>query len=306
MEQSPKIASLFIYPIKSCRGISVPQAPVTPTGFRWDRHWLVVNYKGRAYTQRIVPQLALIKPEMPQEAFSEDWEPTNKSFMVIRAPGMNELKIPLTTPDSVAEGVSMWEWSGSALDEGEEAAKWFSDYIGKPSRLVRFKKDSEHRPVDPQYAAGYSTTFMDLFPFLFLSQGSLNELNMLLPEPVPVNRFRPNIFLDGCEPFGEDLWDEIKINDLVFKGVRLCSRCKVPTVDQETAVMGSEPTETLLKFRSDKVLMPDKKPRGKVFFGKEMVWDWKEGSSDGKGKLIKVGDPVLVAKKMTSRNEAAI
>lgn len=308
MEEALKIQSLFIYPIKSCRGISVPQATVTQTGFQWDRYWLVVNYKGRAYTQRVEPKLALVESELPKEAFLEDWEPTKDTFLVVRAPGMSPLKIPLTKPSSIAEGVSMWEWSGSAFDEGEEAAKWFSDYLGKQSRLVRFNKETETRPSPPEFAAGYSTTFADMFPFLFASQASLDQLNTLLPEPVPINRFRPNFLVDNCDPFGEDLWDEIKINELVFQGVRLCSRCKVPLVNQETGVPGAaEPTETLMKFRSDKVLMPDKKARGKVYFGKEMVWNWNISNSEGKGsKTIRVGDTISVLKMMTSITEAAV
>ncbi|CAF1732295.1 unnamed protein product [Brassica oleracea] len=264
-EQALKIKSIFIYPIKSCRGISVSQATVTQTGFQWDRYWLVVNYKGRAYTQKVEPKLALIESELPKEAFLEDWKPTKNSFLVVRAPGMRPLKIPLTKPSSVAEGVSMWEWTGSAFDEGEEAAKWFSDYLGKQSRLVRFNNETETRPSPPEYAAGYSTTFANTFPFMVSSQASLDKLNTILTEPVPINRFRPNILVDNCDPFGEDLWDEIKINDLVLQGVRLCSRCKLPTVNQETGVPdAAEPIETLMKFRSDKVLMPHKKPHGKA------------------------------------------
>ncbi|CAN8246114.1 unnamed protein product [Cochlearia groenlandica] len=308
MEQNLKIQSLTIYPIKSCRGVSVPQATVTHTGFQWDRYWLVVNYKGRACTQRVEPKLALVESELPKEAFFEDWEPTKNSFLVVRAPGMSPLKVPMTKPNSVAEGVSMWEWSGSAFDEGEEAAKWFSDYLGKESRLVRFNKETETRPSPPEYAEGYSTTFADTFPFLVASQASLDQLNTLLPEPVLINRFRANIIVDNCDPFGEDLWDEIKINDLVLQGVRLCSRCKVPTVNQETGVPGAtEPTETLMKFRADNVLMPDKKPSGMVFFGKEMVWNWNISNGEGKGKkTIKVGDTISVLRKIPSIAEAAV
>lgn len=140
-------------------------------GFRWDRQWLVVNSKGRAYTQRVEPKLALVVVELPIEAFSEDWEPNANSYLgmlkrysnsglllglwwlnfpcfmltpcccivsVVKAPGMSRLNVSLSKPGQVADGVSVWEWCGSALDEGEEAAKWFSDYLGKPSRLVRF------------------------------------------------------------------------------------------------------------------------------------------------------------------------
>ncbi|CAL1404996.1 unnamed protein product [Linum trigynum] len=299
-----KVSSIFIYPIKSCRGISVPQAPLTPTGFRWDRNWVVVNYKGRAYTQRVEPKLALVEIELPKEAFLDGFEPTKNSHMIIKAPGMPVLSIPLTKPQDVAEGVSVWEWSGSALDEGGEAAKWFSDYIGKPSRLIRFDAGSQIRPVDPEYGRGHNIMFSDLFPYMLASQESLDALNKLLNEPVPINRFRPNILVHGCEPFSEDLWSEIKINKSTFGGVRLCSRCKVPTINQDTGVAGSEPNATLMQFRSDKVLRPDKKQQGKVYFGQNLVWKDSESGS-GKGSIIKIGDPIFVLRKVSSPAEAA-
>lgn len=85
---------------------------------------------------------------------------------------------------------------------------------------------SETRAVDPEYAHGFKVVFSDGYPFLLLSQGSLDVLNHLLKEPISVNRFRPNILVDGCEPFSEDLWKVIKIDNLTFRGVKLCSRCK--------------------------------------------------------------------------------
>lgn len=299
-----KVKSIFIYPIKSCRGISVAQAPLAPTGFRWDRQWLVVNSKGRAYTQRVEPKLALVQVELPNEAFSEGWRPTKSSYLVIRAPGMDKLKVPLCNPSEIADGVSVWEWSGSAFDEGNETSKWFSDYLGKPSRLVRFNEVTETRVVDPNYVHGHKTMFSDGYPFLLLSQESLDALNELLKEPLPVNRFRPNILVDGCEPFSEDLWKEIKINKFTFQGVKLCSRCKVPTINQETAIPSSEsePTVTLSKFRSDKVLRPTKKQQGKVYFGQNMVC--MDSVADGKGMMIKVGDPVYVHKVVRSCADA--
>ncbi|XP_022749581.1 mitochondrial amidoxime reducing component 2-like [Durio zibethinus] len=298
-----KISSIFIYPIKSCRGISVPHAPLTPTGFRWDRQWLVVNQKGRAYTQRVEPKLALVQVELPNEAFLEGWEPTKASYIVIKAPGMDLLKVSLSKPPAIADGVSVWEWSGSALDEGDEASKWFTNYLGKPSRLVRFNAASETRPVDPAYAHGHIVMFSDGYPFMLSSQESLDALNKLLKEPVPINRFRPNILVHGCEPFSEDLWTEIKISQFSFQGVKLCSRCKIPTINQETAIAGPEPNDTLKKVRSDKVLRPGRKHQGKIYFGQNLVC--KESLAGGKGKVIKVGDPVFVLQKVSSAAEAA-
>ncbi|CAA0825368.1 Molybdenum cofactor sulfurase family protein [Striga hermonthica] len=158
--------------------------------------------------------------------------------------------------------------------------------------------------VDPAYARGYKVMFSDGYPFLLLSQGSLNALNALLQDPIPVNRFRPNIVVDGCEPFSEDLWTEVRINGSTFNGVKLCGRCKVPTINQETAVGGSEPTQTLTSFRSDRVLRPDKKkPQGKVYFGQNIVC--KDTLSEGKGKSIKVGDPLFVVNSVLSAADAA-
>ncbi|XP_050233623.1 LOW QUALITY PROTEIN: uncharacterized protein LOC126682105 [Mercurialis annua] len=300
MEPIAQVASIFIYPIKSCRGISVSQAPLTPTGFRWDREWLVVNQKGRAYTQRVEPKLALVEVNLPHEAFFDDWEPTDSSYLEIKAPKMGVLKVPLEGAHEVAEDVSVWEWSGSALDEGAEAAKWFSDFLGKSSRLVRFNAASESRAVDPDFARGYNTMFSDGYPFMLISQGSLGALNKLLEEPVPINRFRPNIFVDGCQPFSEDLWKEIRINKFTFEGVKLCSRCKVPTINQDTGIAGSQPTETLKKIRSDNILRPNKKQQGKVYFGQNLIWKDKLN-----GSIVHVGDPVFVLKQVSTAAEAA-
>ncbi|XP_062012244.1 uncharacterized protein LOC133728826 isoform X1 [Rosa rugosa] len=299
-----KVASIFIYPVKSCRGISVSQAHVTPTGFRWDRQWLVVNYKGRAYTQRVEPKLALVEVQLPNEAFLENWEPTESSYLVLKAPGMDLLKISLSTPQEIADGVSVWEWSGAALDEGADASKWFSDYLGKPSRLVRFNAASETRPVDTEYAPGHQIMFSDMYPYMLLSQGSLDAINELLKEPIPVNRFRPNILVNGCEPFSEDLWTDIRIDKLTFQGVKLCSRCKVPTINQATGIAGTEPTDTLKKIRSDAVLRPTGKQQGRVYFGQHLVW--RDSVTGGvKGNVVKVGDLVYVLKMVSSANEAA-
>ncbi|KAG2684996.1 hypothetical protein I3843_10G100500 [Carya illinoinensis] len=300
-----RVSSIFIYPIKSCRGISLLRAPITATGFRWDRQWVVVNAKGRACTQRVEPRLALVVVELPSEAFIEGWEPTESSYMVLKAPGMNVLKVSLSKPHGTADGVSVWEWSGSALDEGDEASQWFSDFLGKPCRLVRFNTASETRPVEPEYAPGHKVLFSDMYPYMLLSQGSLDALNELLNNPIPINRFRPNILVDGCEPFAEDLWTEIRINNFTFQGVKLCSRCKVPTINQETGIAGPEVSEALKAFRSDTVLRPTQKRKGKVYFGQNLVWKDSLTVAEGKGKVIKVGDPVYVLRKVSSANEAA-
>ncbi|CAN6198922.1 unnamed protein product [Urochloa humidicola] len=301
------VQSITVYPVKSCRGISVPQAVITSTGFRWDRQWMVVNTKGRAVTQRVEPTLALVEINMPPEAFAaEDWQPASHSHMVIRAPGKDPLKIPLAADAALRttfDVVGVWDWSGSAYDEGDEAAEWFSAYLGKPSRLVRFKEASVTRPTDPDYAQGYKVMFSDAFPILIVSQGSLDALNKVLKEPVRMNRFRPNILVDGCHPYSEDLWKTVKINNLTFMGVRLRFCCKVPTVDQENGTPGIEPNETLRTYRSGEVLRPSHTQKRQVYFGQNLVC--KESlSANGKGRIIKVGASVYVLQSFSSTDEA--
>ncbi|CAI8590026.1 unnamed protein product [Vicia faba] len=302
-----KVTGIFIYPVKSCRGISLPSAPVTPFGIRWDRQWVVVNSKGRARTQRVEPKLALVEVQLPPEAFLEHWEPTTDSFMVLKAPGMEPLKVCLNKQQyEVADDITVWEWNGPAWDEGAGASQWFSDYLGSPSKLIRFNTASEIRKVDPDYVEGQQMTlFSDGYPFLLLSQESLDALNKLLEEPIPINRFRPNILVEGCEPNAEDLWRDIKISRFSFQGVKLCARCKVPTVNQETGIPGTEPYETLVKVRSGQVLRPNEKNKNKIYFGQNLVWNWKDSSAKGGGNVLKLGDPVYIIKKFSSLAEAA-
>ncbi|KAL6541478.1 hypothetical protein OROGR_010964 [Orobanche gracilis] len=288
------VRSIFVYPIKSCRGLSLPEAPISSTGVS----------VGSAMASGELRRQDILK-ELNQSLLLFKWNFQVKHFLPwIGAPGMSVLKVSLAKSREKVEGVSVWEWTGSVIDEGADASQWFSNYLGKPSRLVRFNDASEVRNVDPDYAGGYKVMFADGYPYLLLSQGSLNALNALLKEPISASRFRPNILVDGCEPFSEDLWTDIRINKATFRGVKLCSRCKVPTINQETAVGGSEPTKTLMSFRSDRVLRPDKKkPQGKVYFGQNMVCN--DTVSEGNRKSIKVGDPIFVLNMVPSAADAA-
>lgn len=284
----------------------MPQVCVCPTGFRWDRQWLVVNSKCRACTQRTDQKLALVEVSLPMEAFSEEWESTTDSFLTVKAPGMDPLQVPLLQKNhEKLEKVSMWEWSGSALDEGADAADWFSRYLGKPCWLVQFDTASEVRPTPAEYSRGFKTMFSDEQPFLAISQESLDNLNKQLKEPLPINRFRPNIFVENCEPFAEDLWKTLRINGLTFHGVKLCARCKVPTVNQETGIAGNEPTETLSKFRSGDILFAGKKKHKQVFFGQNLICEESLKPKAGRENTINVGDLVYVLKKVSSSAEAA-
>lgn len=237
------LSALHVYPVKGCRGMSPPAAWAGPRGLDGDRRWMIVDGAGVFITQRTHPHLALIAPEPVPGA------------LVLRAPGVPPLTVPLgdhggPALDTGSVEVTVWRDEALARDAGDEAAAWLSAYVGEPVRLVHMPEDT-HRPVDPHYAVpGDIVSFADGFPWLLISEGSLDDLNGRLARPIPMDRFRPNLVVKGCEPFAEDTWKRIRIGDAVFRVVKPCARCVVTTTDQETGEPeGPEPLRTLATYR---------------------------------------------------------
>lgn len=232
-----RVASLHFYPIKSCGGTELRQGEITEKGFMYDRHWMVVEPDGLFLTQREIPKMALIKPMVEDD------------HLILGGEGEPSLYNVPVNHDGPRREVEVWGNRCEAVDEGDVAAQWLSDYLGIQCRLVHMSNDfvRENKP-------GYGRLqFADSFPFLIASKESLQELNKRIEEnggtPVPMNRFRPNIVVQGCPPYAEDSWARIQINDIRFDVVKPCIRCPIPQTDQETAEVGKEPTKTLLEFR---------------------------------------------------------
>lgn len=232
----PALSSLHVYPVKACGGLSPAEWPVDDFGLRNDRRWMVVDLAGRFVTQREAPRLALIRPAL------------ETGGLVLRAPGMPELRLPLVPATRERVPVQVWRDATEAVPVSPEAAQWLSRYLGALVRLV-WMPDDVVRPTDPAYADGYRVSFADGFGFLLVSEASLADLNRRLEAPLPMNRFRPNLVVSGTEPFAEDGWREIRIGGLQLRLVKPCGRCVVTTTDQETAERGREPLRTLATFR---------------------------------------------------------
>lgn len=292
--KSVSVASIRVYPVKGCAGIELQQAHVTPTGFAFDRHWMVVTEEtGKFLSQRKLPRMALIQPALPDEAL--DAEPGTPLapglFMTLSAPGQQPLKVALDSAqkpvldDAGTRQCSVWEWSGPALDAGDEAAAWLSAFLGAKLRLVRYagqsggqgaSEDEWRRATDAEWAPSNETAFADGFPFLLVGQASLDLVNSDMEEELPMNRFRPSIVVSGTRPFEEDTWQRFSIGEVDFESVKPCDRCKVPTVNQETAAVGKEPLEALHRLRNGLKLGwsegPDLKSwKHAVFFGVNLV-----------------------------------
>lgn len=279
---SSVISALYVYPIKSCAGVQVQEVVMLETGFEFDRAWMVVDDKGEFLTQRELPKMALVQPQL------KHYE------MVLRAPGMLALHIKLDEVEAPAR-VRVWGDDVAAFDMGAVAAQWFTDYLGVTARLVRF--DPDHKRVcNPEWTDGVHALnqFSDGFPVLVISEASLVQLNDKLQAKgsaaVSMLRFRPNIVLGAAAdavrhtPHEEDRLDVLHIatgqGSFQIKPVKPCVRCPIPNIDPITALSSHDVGNMLQTYRSD--------PRvgGAVTFGMNAVV--KEGCE----QTLKVGQVV--------------
>ena len=257
-----RIAALHVHPIKSCAGISVNDRVLTPTGLDLDRDWMVVDANGGMLTQRELPRMALVQPSFKH------------GDVVLRAPGMLALHLRVDTVES-ATHAQVWDDHVRAFEMGALAGQWFSDFLGRPGlRLLRFDPDQQ-RLADVAWTAGLQAeaAFADGFPLLVVGSASLADLNTRLAArgapAVTMQRFRPNIVLDGLEAFDEDHIEALDI-DTPEGPVRLrltkpCVRCTIPDVDPATATTGHSVGDTLATFRADARM------KGGITFGMNAV-----------------------------------
>lgn len=277
------IAQLWVYPVKSCAGISLTEAELTDTGLLYDRAWMVVDEDGEFVTQRELPRMALI-----QTAFK-------MGQLVLRAPGMLALHLALDAAEGPLK-VRVWDDEVMACDMGDLAAQWFSDFLSpeapanlKRLRLARF--DPEVRRVSSLKWTGgreATTQFADGFSLLVTSTASLAELNQRLGAaghaPVAISRFRPNIVLDGVQAHDEDRVGTLHIStgDAVaqIEPVKPCARCPIPNIDPATALSSPEVNDTLQAYRQDPRL------HGAITFGMNAI------VLEGDGQVLRVGQAV--------------
>jgi hypothetical protein len=241
-----RVASLHVYPVKSCRGISLQGALLGARGFDGDREWMIVDPRGRFITQRTHPQLARI-----ETAF-------DGNQLVLRHAGHGSLVVPRHAPctDESLRQVTVWKDSVAAHSCGPEAAGWLSTCIGTPVELVHASAATRREPAEP-WRGGMPApvNFPDGFPLLVCSSGSLADLNSRMTEAVPMSRFRPNIVLEGLPPYAEDTLRELGIGAVRLRLVKACTRCTTTVVDQDTGEQGSNPLPALRAYRYDPELL---------------------------------------------------
>ncbi len=260
-----RVEGLFVYPFKSARGHAKSAVRVSTTGFEWDRNWMAVDSHGKFLSQRTHPRLALLVPEIAGEA------------LVLSAPDLPELSVPLKGSTEARVAVRVWDDACAGMDEGDTPAQWLSQFLGQEVRLVRIIPQPE-RLANPKYAGAEPkpVSFVDGFQMLVCNRASLEELNTRMPEPIPMERFRPNIVLGGLPAFAEDRIDSLHLGDLTLRLVKPCTRCIITATDQQTGELGTNPLPVLRTFRFDRALHG-------VTFGENAI------IVSGSGSLLELG-----------------
>ncbi|SSW68400.1 MOSC domain-containing protein [Achromobacter agilis] len=283
-----RILSLHIYPLKSCAGIDLSESPIDRAGLAYDRRWMLIGDDGQFMTQRQWPAMALIRTAIMADALR------------LSAPGMPDLDVALDG-SGLASGsadVPVWSDTIAARRESEAAGRWFTEFLKTPCRLYKVDP-AAHRPAKPDWVSRWTEAHPDLadsfvgdhyfgfadgFPLLIANQASLDDLNARLQAkgvaPVPMDRFRPNIVVQGeWEAFEEDQTAMISAAGVKMAFVKPCTRCSIPDIDQRTAQRHEEPGRTLAGYRNLEI---------GVVFGQNAILDAPAGAR------LKVGDGVEI------------
>ncbi|MFK4225317.1 MOSC domain-containing protein [Streptomyces sp. NPDC019890] len=283
------VQKLTYYPVKGCAGTDVESARVGETGLEHDRTFMVVDAAdGTFRSQRALPAMAAIRPETVDGGVA----------LRLSAGGVESVVLEVD-PDGERRPVSMFGRDiGEGADQGDAAAEWFSEVLGAKSRLVRVPSGFDR---DGWGETPGKVAFADAHAVLVASQASLDGLNARIAQrsaergsgqgaergagpgaaPVPMDRFRANIVLDGCsEPHAEDEMRRLEIGTVRLAYAVRAMRCSVPMVDQLTGLRaGPEPIRTLATYRRE----PEYE--NKVSFGMK--------AAVVQHGTLAVGDPVL-------------
>ncbi len=249
------VESIHVYPLKSARAVDVDRAQVSPRGLVGDRRWMLVDENGEMLSSRRHPRLLLVHAQ---------WQNPGLQLRV-----SNEKALEVIPRAAEATEVEIWGQRTTGRDAGDDAARWFSNYLGVPCRLL-YQSDADERPVEPRPATreGDLVSFADSYPLLLIGTASLRQLNAWIgrPKPIPMKRFRPNVVVQTEEPFEEDDWTTIRIGGVDFANAKPCPRCVLTTIDANSAERDpdNEPLKTLARYRRD--------PTGEgVWFGTNIV-----------------------------------
>lgn len=276
-----KVTEINIYPVKSLGGISLEECSVEKRGFQFDRRWMLTDKNGAFFTQREFPKMATLSIGIKDDSLQ------------ISNLENEQINVPFEFEKNKTQKVTVWNSICDAFVLPENINAWFTNVLETDCQLVYMFDESEREISKIFNQNNEIVSFADGYPFLLIGENSLNDLNEKLETKLPMNRFRPNIVIDGAEAFAEDRWKKIQIGDSVFRSTKPCARCVMTTVEQNSGEFdGKEPLKTLAKYRMAKDVFPNEfesldLTANAVLFGQNLV-------AENFGGKIKIGDEVKI------------
>jgi uncharacterized protein len=230
--------ALVVYPVKSLRGLPLDRATVENGALRGDRRYMLVDDTGRLVTQREFPRLARVSLERKGES------------LVVDAPGLQPLTIVPPGPDASRMAATVWNDTVEAALCAPAVQDWFSRFIGESCRLVYLSAAAE-RPFPEAGPGATLGTWADAAPLTILSTASVQALAAEVGRPLEMERFRPNLVVDGVTAYAEDGWKRVRIGGIEMDVVQPCTRCVLTTVDplRGDKSPDQEPLRTLARIR---------------------------------------------------------
>lgn len=229
-----RLASLYVHPLKSARGVHHARAFAAQAGLLGDRSWMLATPEGQFITARSHPLLTQVRVTPIPGA------------LLLHAPGQ-PLRAAISAVYTQPVATEVWGDGFTAWHGDAQVDAWFSQYLGLACQLLFIGEQPARQQVTQPAPLG----FADGFPFLLIGEGSLADLNQQLARPVSMRHFRPNLVIAGSAPYEEDDWTVIRIGPVVFDVVKPCTRCILTTVDPATGIAAAdqEPLHTLMRTR---------------------------------------------------------
>lgn len=276
-----KVSEINIYPVKSLGSVSSENCLVEKRGFKFDRRWMLTDKNGEFFTQREFPKMATLSIEINEES------------LIVSTFENEKIEVPFEFEKNRTQKVTIWNSICDAFALPENISEWFSNVLETECQLVYMPDESE-REINKIFNQNDEiVSFADGYPFLLIGENSLNDLNEKLETKLTMNRFRPNIVIDGAEKYAEDTWNKIQIGETVFRSTKPCARCVMTTIEQEKGKFdGKEPLKTLAEYRQARDVFPDNFKAldlnaNAVLFGRHFV-------AENVGGTIKIGDELKI------------
>jgi uncharacterized protein len=231
-----KILDILIYPVKSLGAYHQEKSYASTQGLEYDRKWMLLDDEGHMLTQREIHHLCLFNTLIDENNILVRYKENSLKF------GMDDLT-------NVKIKTKVWDDQAELTIANERVNHWFSNQLSKNVKIGYLEKENDRVHHSSYLSGPQAVSLADGYPYLILGTASIDFLRKKASQAISYDRFRPNIVIESEIPHEEDAYTEFQIGDAIFKNVKPCVRCMVPSINQNTAVISKEPLKTLSKYR---------------------------------------------------------